>query len=211
MSEARGYSVAVNAFRTQYDYLPGDYGAIISGVIPSVAGDQDGKIEYLAGQGIWWSIREGVNAWFHLINSGIIDNKLTLNWPIRAFNGQHIPFQVVGTNIPASKLDGVGWVFANTAAGNVVIATGDIDSGLLGSVNPSVENQQFATPGVITPSDALSIDTKLDDGLANAGRVRSYAYSYVIYYQPGFCSNGSEYRTAIKDKACALEFTIDIS
>ena len=217
MSEARGYNVAVNAFRVQYDNLPGDYGTEIAapvglaGAVNSGLGNQDGRIQYMMGEAELGrgSAREGIIAWLHLINSGNIDDRVAINVPVGVVNNTRIPVQVVGQNIPDSKIEGLGWVFANTAGGNVLVATGNIPEMFS---NASVKNQQFVATGALTPTDALSIDTKLDDGAANTGKVRASELlaDGASPAQDG-CFVGATYSTATTTKTCALEFTVDIS
>jgi prepilin-type N-terminal cleavage/methylation domain-containing protein len=212
MSEARGYNVAVNAFVVQYDDLPGDYGTIIGGTIPSIAGDGDGEIEYLAGQLTGnGSFREGTNAWLHLINSGTIDDTIALTDTLSPATTVDAAAQAIGTNMPDSKLDGVGWMFTNSTNTNfvdtnVVIATGAIAA--VASVEATTDTNFIAT-GAMTPTDALSIDTKLDDGLGHTGRVQSSE----LIATPANCSVVATgvYATGTATDECALEFTVDIS
>lgn len=202
MSEARGYNVAVNAFVAKFDALPGDYNQAMdnpTAALSAVAGNADDVIDYISGTST--SVVEGINAWYHLLNSGTIDETLTA---VGGISGQAAIGAITpGTQIPGSKLDETGWVFDNDDAndqGNVVVATGPI-----ATVTPTASTEAEFTPtGAIVPVDALSIDSKMDDGAADAGEVRAFG---------GLtdCSSGSAYSTQNEDPECALSFTVDIS
>lgn len=241
MSEARGFNVAVNAFVVQYDELPGDYGTAIGS--PASNGNQDGQISYLSGLGTGnGSILEGVLAWNQLINSGTIDETITpVTIPLA--NAGSSPVLTIGTHIPDSKFDGLGWVFdyvggqvrLDTAAGalqadsgalvedrNVVIATGGDIAAVTGS---ETTDQNFVPVAAMTPTDALSIDAKLDDGDPDSGRVRvpenlvdAFAEASPVATLCAVDDNDTDtevtdttYNTASSDDECALEFTVDIS
>ena len=212
MSEARGYNVAVNAFRVQYDYLPGDYGTEIG---DSSFGNQNGRINFGDVQTTNVLSLEGVIAWYHLINSGNVDTSLTV-FPTGPGNnsktfdtiGQITPGLTPRTHIPGSKLDGMGWLFDNNGGRNVLIATGAVASN---TVSFYIPFHVRLTAGALTPSDALSIDTKLDDGVANTGRVRGSSFLTEFNNTRANCFSEAIYTTAITTRACALEFTVDIS
>ena len=211
MSEARGYNVAVNAFRVQYDNLPGDYGTEIGA---SSFGNQNGKINFVDAQSATVTSMEGVIAFHQLINSGILDDTLTAVTFTLTTSGGTPPLEI-GTNIPNSKLDGVGWVFDTSShgIGNVIIATG----GPIPALAVDTPSSSTVTPvrafGAITPADALSIDTKLDDGIADNGRVRG-SFRRARSTDCFRATNGAVpgyYETARTTPDCALEFTVDIS
>lgn len=199
MSEVIGYKVAVNSFSAIYDDLPGDYGVAIGGAL---AGNGDKAIEYAVGDGSADStILEGPNAWHHLIDSGTVDDTLTINTGgIALADADTDNDHSVGTNMPDSKLDGVGFMFDNDGTSNLLVATGNI-----ADITPtgSATAINFTRTGVMTPVDALSIDAKLDDGIANAGEVQAGI--------AGSCSSTTTYTTTDADEECALEFTVDIS
>ncbi len=216
MSEARGFNVAVNAFVVQYDELPGDYGTPIGS---SDFGDADGQINYVDTQTALISVGEGINAWHHLADSNTIDESLTaltsndINITVA---GEDIAAQTAGTDVPDSKLDGVGWVFDynDTASNerNVVIATGTIALVDVAALNTVYH---VVAEGAMTPTDALSVDTKLDDGIANSGRVQGSTLlpdaPVSTSFQESDCFTTTTYNTSETGESCALEFTVDIS
>ena len=89
MGEARGYAVAVNAFYTQFDALPGDFATAVAST--DVVGDGDDTIEFFG------SAAEGSEAWNDLAAIGAIDDDLDV---VAAATTA----RVVGDNIPSSKI-----------------------------------------------------------------------------------------------------------
>jgi hypothetical protein len=204
MSEARGWNVATNAFIAQYDELPGDYNVLIAhatdDALDGPAGDADGTIEYLSNG----NVSESLGAWYQLINSKTIDSVLSAPsvGNIQAVaSGSFGPISIT-SNMPASKLDGVGWMFGNSDAGtNVVVATGEIAA----FNHATGTSERFVATGVIDGVNASSIDTKLDDGIANTGRVQGSS----LLATPADCFTAGVY--ASTESVCALEFTVDIT
>jgi prepilin-type N-terminal cleavage/methylation domain-containing protein len=187
IGEARGYAVAVNAFFTQYDALPGDFStSIASG---DNVGNQNSRIEYFSGT----SVSEGNEAWRDLRTAGAIDNILT----ITAGNTAQSP----GVNIPGSKTKSNGWVFDSTASDsrNWVVLTGT--TAAADTTNTIVNGSSRASSALI-PTDALSIDAKTDDGRANTGRVQGVLSS---------CFSGAAFTVATTTRACALQFNVDVN
>jgi prepilin-type N-terminal cleavage/methylation domain-containing protein len=216
MGEARGYNVAVNSFYVQYDSLPGDSATVIAvttasaTAVSSAAGDANGRIEWVDGKAA--NVTEGQNAWAALKNAGIIDTVLTYNIPqsttpfatfLPGTGAGGVIAQVAGTNYPNSKIKSSGWIFDWITANsqNVAILTG----GPIAATTAVASTAAAAVPvGSITPSDGLSIDTKMDDGLPAAGKVRAHA-------TPSACVSGGAYATSLTTTSCAMTFQIDIT
>jgi prepilin-type N-terminal cleavage/methylation domain-containing protein len=208
MSEARGYSVAVSGFFSQFNALPGDFGTSLgtpantSGTITfdndSVNLDND-KIEYCASCSTTAGTLDGSEstiAWYHLKQSGAIDTVITYASAGTAQSAQ--------TNFPASKVKASGWVFdynTNTKQ-NVVVLTASMD--LSESGNTPVNGTPIAA-AAITPSDALSIDSKIDDGIANSGKIRA------VLADCSAAADSPNYKVTDKDKKCALSYQVDVN
>ncbi len=186
IGEARGYAVAVNAFFTQYDALPGDFSTSISS--GDVVGNQNARIEYATNS-------EGTEAWRDLKTAGAIDSILTIITANQA--------QSPGVNIPASKTKSNGWAFDsdNTSLKNYVVITGAILASADAS-NSLINGGSFKSSGALLPTDALSIDAKTDDGKANTGKVLGVLSS---------CYSAATYTVATTTKVCALAFNIDVN
>ena len=238
ISEARGYAVAVNGFFSQYNALPGDYTVAIAG--SSNAGSTNGgnsKIQYFASDISSFS-SESVVAWNQLIATGTLDSTLSLTYTAVT------TAQTVGTMMPASKIKFAGWHFDyrnNVGADvNYTSATGTAEGAAAAAANQNVVvltpatlaassdatlvngevNIAYTTDGVgaLTGPDALSIDTKVDDGFANAGRVRGLnpgtynsGSSTSDCYTISTNSNSSYIVSSGTNKVCNLTFQVDVN
>lgn len=216
MGEARGYSVAVNAFFTQFNAYPGDFntpvGSVTSPTFSSgqlVVGNGNSRIEF-CGAGCAsgdYVGSENAIAWQHLKFAGAIDVAPTFVSGVTAN-------QTYGTHFPASKIKSAGWVFDYNTANNqnVVVLTGAMTAAASAAGN-SVVNGSAISTAALTPTDALSIDIKIDDGIANAGKVR--AVSTTLNSANIFkCINStpaSGYNITEQTKVCALQFQVDIN
>ncbi len=243
ISEARGYAVAVNGFFAQYNALPGDYTVAIAGSSyagPTNGGNS--KIQYTASDTVNSTggaayASESVVAWNQLINTGTIDSTLTLTYT------SVTTAQTVGTMMPASKIKFAGWHFdyrnnvgatnnytsaTGTAEGtaavaanqNVVVLTPATTLGATATDSPTLvngaTNLAYTTNGVgsLTGPDALSIDTKVDDGFANAGRVRGLNPGTVASngcYAINASSNANYVVSNGTNKTCNLTFQVDVN
>lgn len=219
MGEARGYAVAVNAFYTQYNGLPGDYatplGAVTGVTTPAdslAVGDGDNRIEFCttscASNALTSTGSEGSIAWQHLRFAGAIDVTPT-------FTGGGTATQTVGISgtfhYPGSKIRGGGWGFDynTTSLQNVVVLTGSTTTGATVDANSLVNGTVIAT-GVLTAADALSIDSKIDDRVANSGKVRGIdgAGAAAVCLDAVTPAN---YNVANTNRNCALSYQIDVN
>lgn len=193
MSEARNYAVGVNAFYTQYNALPGDFGTAVSA--SDAVGNGNSQIEHDSG-----SVAEGVEAWRDLRTIGAIDNSLTyVAW------SSGTPQLTVGTHFPASKVKASGWVFDyNTSTSqNVVVLTGGSVNASGGTANTNTPVNSTATAvAAITPADALSIDAKIDDGAPATGKIQGVVSG---------CVTSGAYTVATTTRACALSYQVDVN
>lgn len=235
ISEARGYAVAVNGFFAQYNALPGDYTVAIAG--SSYAGSTNGgnsKIQYIASDASAYS-SESVVAWNQLIATGTIDSTLVLNYT------SITAAQAVGSAMPASKIKFAGWHFdyrnnvgstndytsatgttegtASVAANqNVVVLTPATIAGATATNSPTLVNGAVnlayttSGTGALTGPDALSIDTKVDDGFANAGRVRGLNPGTTSgCYTLNSTGNMTYVVSSGTNKTCNLTFQVDVN
>ncbi|NBX53305.1 MAG: prepilin-type N-terminal cleavage/methylation domain-containing protein [Proteobacteria bacterium] len=209
MGEARGYAVAVNSFFTQYDRYPGDTDINV-GTSSTCNGDRDNTIEYLITSPA--NCSEGIDAWNDLKDIGAIDLALTLTTTQTA--ASTVPVLVPVTNIPGSKIKGAGWAFdyltIDSSLHNVVVLTGTtlaktklIDDSTLANRGAS---------GIVSPGDALSIDSKIDDGKADSGNVKGWDKSTAGAAGGCRASTSSLYYVADGSKKnCILSFRVDVS
>lgn len=227
ISEARGYAVAVSGFYSQYNALPGDYTTAVAGaaVSDSTYG-LNSKIQYYNGN-ITTTSSESSVAWDQLIKTGTIDNSLTLT------SSNVTNSQAVGTNMPSSKIKFAGWHFdyrinvggdtdaayttasnegksASPAYQNVVVLTGATSSGTT-ATDTLVNGTNPVATASLTGPDALSIDTKVDDGFANAGRVRGLGTTNSVCYTQNTSANVGYIVSSASTKVCALTFQVDVN
>lgn len=224
ISEARGYAVAVSGFYSQYNALPGDYTTAIAGAFVSDnTYGLNSKIQYF-NDNVTTYDSESVVAWDQLIKTGTIDNSLNLTYAAGT------AAQAVGTNMPASKIKFAGWHFdyrisvtADTDAAyttatnegkaaapayqNVVVLTGAVAAGAT-ATDSLVNGSSPVATAALTGPDALSIDTKVDDGFANAGRVRGLL---TTCYSANASENVSYTVSSASSKVCALTFQVDVN
>lgn len=199
MGEARGYAVAVNAFYSQFNALPGDYRTALGTV--TAIGDGDDRIEYYSDASA--PVAEGLQAWLALKAIGGIDSTITLVAVGVA--------QVPTTNMPASKTKSSGWAFDynKTSTQNVVVLTGATTTG---TATDSLVNGLTKVSPAILATDALSIDAKIDDGVANTGKVRGVdSAATVAAVAADTCSVTTAYTVARTAKTCALSYQVDVN
>lgn len=198
-------AVSVNSFFTQYDRYPGD-SDISVGSNGKCPGDRDNTIEYLGTK-----CAEGLDAWNDLKDIGAIDLALTLT-TTEVGDGSaafaSVPAMTPVTNIPGSKIKGAGWAFDYAGSQNVVVITGTTTASKTDLItNSTLANR--AGKGIITAGDSLSIDSKIDDGKADAGSVRGY---HTVDDKCTSTSAASQYKVSTgSEKNCILAFRVDVS
>lgn len=207
ITESRTWAVSVNSFYNQFDSLPGDYDQKLGDI---TGGDDDGTIEYdnnVAGAGD--EKMEGRNAWRHLSITKILDSSVIYataadNTDLPAAAKVTAAYSTFGIYLPASKIQSAGWDFDYdaTSTDNVVVLTGTIAKD--GTNTDTLVNNTIRSTGAITPIDALSLDSKYDDGNGAAGSVQGVGTT-------NDCHNGGAYATTKTAKGCALSFKIDVN
>jgi prepilin-type N-terminal cleavage/methylation domain-containing protein len=191
IDESQYYIQALNAFKDKYGQMPGDFSTATS-VWPAADavaatckttvtdlkktcnGDGDGLI---TAQGTSSTHFEQFRAWQHLRLAGMIESEIT---PIAASGGTQV--KTVGYNIPSSKLSGAGWGLLGLTITYVTVtdtriinySANDIPPNhvlILGgnsfAAYPNKPHQNF----ILTGLQAKAIDSKIDDGLQNTGKV----------------------------------------
>ena len=196
MGEARGYSVAVNAFYTQYNALPGDFNSTLA---YGTAGNGDNYIKYYDG-----TLSESANAWLQLKAIGAIDSITSITLVSAATAGP-----VYGSTAPASKIKSSGWIFSTLGGtNNYVVLTGPV-----AVATAAAEADTLAT-GALTPADALSIDSKIDDGIATTGKVvgNVIAAGNDAVSDSTTCYNTTTATYAARtERTCAVAYRVDVN
>ncbi len=190
MTDAQKYIQAAQNFQQKYGALPGDFANAQaywnSGAAPTCPstyaaqltppttcnGDGNGQIGTSGSGGSYAaSAPEYFLFWEHLSDAQLISG--IYNGSPGSAGGGTGSDHVIGTNAPASKLDGAGfgvtWVGVKTSGttyyynsfGHVFIF-GGYSSNFLPAGN------------IMTTLEALSLDTKYDDGLPSSGNIQSW-------------------------------------
>ncbi|MBU6140316.1 MAG: prepilin-type N-terminal cleavage/methylation domain-containing protein [Proteobacteria bacterium] len=231
ISEARGWSTAVNGFYNQFNAFPGDYinplggqnGGVGNGnsqinaytVLANPGGDASAAANCVTA-GVAGSVTgtfrgcmyEDNVAWHQLRSAGVLDTNTVSDPSTGPFNATTTwsvaDNATFGTTNPGSKIKSSGWVFDynTTSLQNVVILTGAITTA---PATVSAYADGTRTTGAIAPADALSIDTKVDDGVANTGRVQAVEPS------GNTCFTTTRYDTGTTTKTCALAYQVDLN
>ena len=191
IDEARIYNSAIDNFYIQFNQLPGDADISVKG---SATGDKNGKIEYINAS----SYSESQIALQHMVMANIINSNLDL-YVFAVEAGEDLPEQIPGVNIPASIIKNGGWIFDSINNINNIILTGKL-SALTNIANLS-QNSLGSISGIITPTYALAIDRKIDDGVADKGKVRGLLKS---------CFFKSTYLTTNSARECVLAFEMSM-
>ncbi len=209
ISEARAFATSVNGFYSQFYAYPGDYATQIGA---SWGGDNDNKIEYYTSASASTPLSPSENnvAWQQMKNAALIDGTFISSTSLV----ESTTAPTFGTHTPASRIKGGGWAFdyrdlttaatAEANAQNVIVLSGAISLTVSGTASNIHAPTGAKSSGIILPSDALSIDTKIDDGIANAGKVRGVLTG---------CNGASTatYTTTTTTRACALSYQIDVN
>ena len=173
-SDFTRYGTAMYAFRDKYFALPGDFvGATnfwgtASGGCPSGArtgtqtcnGNSNGAI----------SQPEGILFWQHLANAGLVEGSYAGYGTAAA-----------GTTVPRAKISGAYVSFPYDASGGMEMLNASSSTtytptyGKNGTISGSGDSC-YGCGGVIKHEEAWNVDTKMDDGLANRGKLRAELY-----------------------------------
>jgi prepilin-type N-terminal cleavage/methylation domain-containing protein len=220
-AEARGYGVAVRAFHTQYNSLPGDFDKAVFNAANDELGDNDSLIQYLNSS----NKPEGLEAWKDLFAIGAILDEETYTTTSAAKITQANAGSVLYTQIPSSKLKNSGWVFDNWPHDNqnavllIHRTTAAASTGMLTA--DSTASAGFS--GTLTPADAFSIDEKLDDGSPVLGDVRAQSGVTDATRSTGGANSchssangaaspavGGTYDLASVDRDCVIAFSVNV-
>ena len=244
ISEARGWSTAVNGFYNQFNAFPGDYNVVI-GSPAGAAGNSNSQINAFTSaanpSGIGSTTTACANttstagcayednvAWVQLKNAGVVDTN-TVSAPTLSTSGA----TSFGVTNPQSKIKSSGWLFdygsangsiagTNQFGQNVVILSGaPTTTTAMDASNSYVNGATSArVTGAITPADALSIDTKVDDGKYSTGRIQGInpGTTFGAVTTATTCGVSATvgtaptaYNTAQTTKNCAISYQVDLN
>lgn len=189
IKEKEGFDAAVNTFRLKYNALPGDitnahqfFGTACGDTTTSgetgCNGNGNGKIEETTNA---FFLAEEYKLWMHLSLAGLINGTYT-----GRVADIMDPIAIAGENVPISSLKTMSW-FA-VASGNAMSpwSSTSRNAYCLGEAN----NTNYCVPTMLV-DDAYAIDSKIDDGLPESGKVFGdgagdcYGASYFANMSPG--------------------------
>lgn len=207
------YHAAVYTFRDKYFALPGDMSNAtkfwgVQNASPATCkttastsaltcdGDGDGEIKWGA-----TGSNEPYRAWQHLANAGLVEG----NYPgIADVAGTNLA--TPGYNVPRTKIaqGGVTLVSLNDYTSD----SGSFFQGTYGnlfSVGAAYTDHETRV-GFITPEDAWNIDTKLDDGMPQYGKIRGRRSATCT---TTMSNADAEYALTLSDKGCAFRYLLE--
>lgn len=172
------FSTAINNFKFKYNALPGDFSNAKSywpddsqytGFV-TLNGDGDGVV---TDGGLSDEVKlEATNAWEHLSLANLLDGN---------YSGIDLPNISAGGVIPKGSINGSQYCFMNNGGG----FTGGVHQSAQlilqygkGTVGSSATG--CADRSIVSPQEALSLDTKVDDGVALEGKWRAINGSSAI-------------------------------
>jgi len=170
ISEYNKYDIAANAFKLEYASLPGDmpnaysyWAGNCAGSAATCNGNGNGRVLYNEA-GIAQS-QENFMAWRHLNLAELIPGSFTGD---NDSSGIHDMTPAI--NVPGSDFNGGGWYYGSNSYWQ-----SNIDS-IIGIKNwlviGSESNTSHTFNALFTPSQAKSIDDKVDDGIPFVGKVK---------------------------------------
>lgn len=171
VSQKEKYDAAVNTFRGKYNALPGDisnpaaFGLSDGGLSTSTGrGDGNGLIQGSGSSSPLVYVGEPAMMWRHLSQANMIDESMT---GITTYDPATVI--VIGeTTMPGAK-SGRG---SNIYLVNIQGLNNYLLAGFRGSTTAGTGEFTLAPNDTLSPTEALQIDSKTDDGLPISGTTR---------------------------------------
>lgn len=197
VSDINKFRAAISAFRVQYDALPGDmktadsyFSACVTDPnlsINTCNGNGNGHIRYSD-----WSLPsgayEGWRAFEHMHHAGLLELSLT--------NLGHRPPPGIGAG--EQSLKGVNIPEGSFGNGYTIGITSGNTSRVYSIAIGAETGAWVSDGGVFTPTEAYSIDNKVDDGIPDQGKWTSYGEVP--------CRNISAYVLSSSAADCSLNY-----
>ncbi len=181
------YKKALQLFKEKYNYLPGDMptatnfwgtdagcpntGYSAGEAVPKTAtcnGDGNGRID---------TFYEAMRAWQQLADAGFIQGSYS------GIQGNASAYSLaIGTDVPASKVPGCGWMIGYVPTTYIVQAPYSTTYQLGTYLALTSGGWDLHYPPCLTPSESYGIDLKIDDGLAYSGNVTDGLWPFRVLY-----------------------------
>lgn len=194
ITDANYYNTAAINFKQTYQTLPGDFTNATTlwgtdangcttggGATGTCNGNGDGQIINPTGSPVASQQQEYFLFWQHLFLAGLISQ----NTSNQAGAGSGYD-TIIGVNAPTGSIKGSGFsvFWVGTQSGNADFFDGFYGNAMFfgashGLISGAVD-YYYTRDGVLTPDQAQSIDTKIDDGAPGTGKVRTYKSSTTI-------------------------------
>lgn len=209
---------AIAEFRDKYMGLPGDIttaesiwgadsgcpGTSDTNSFKTVTcnGDGSGTIGNSSMSGALSRQFEWFRAWQQLSNAGLIRGSFT-----GAPGAGSASQAIIGVNVPTSQLSGAGWTLNYMLLNSDSMMWADQYGHVL-NLGGYVTND-YTRGAILLPEEALSLDTKIDDGSPGRGFVRAWRTSMLSN-----CTNtdtsqdAALYNATYNEPACALVFIL---
>lgn len=176
LSQQENYKTAMMAFREKYRCMPGDC-ASAHQFFGSACGDSTTDPDTgCNGDGDGFNrgdmdLGEQLKFWMHLSMASLVQG----NFSGRGDATGDGPAAVIGENVPSAKISGLGW--NGIVSGEASSYNGDMANNAIWGVsyagNNTVTHAQLYGGPFVSRSDAYNMDSKVDDGLPDTGKVRA--------------------------------------
>lgn len=180
VSQFEAFDAGVTTFRLKFNSLPGDMpNASDFGFDPTSNGNGDGYVGLCnSSPGCIWSVgnqtaleHEHIDFWYQLSFANVLRDHLVSY----AMAGPPSPLGVVSPRVKITSSGSMtsGWGILSEAMYSISAGSGRVPahSFVLGGGDARVT---IVTAGVFVPADMWAIDSKIDDGLPLAGKVRGW-------------------------------------
>ena len=206
LTDARTYAIAMQQFKQKYGFLAGDFptatsvwgsdSANCTSSLDTTGGTCNGNGDgQLATAGAASAPGEIFELWRQLVLGGYISGNYTgINGPGNA-NFNTVP----GVNVPQGSINSTAYAYyswGNNPSGTSFYA-GDYTNVL---VFGKQAINSWPSYGPLTPSEALEIDTKADDGQPAFGLIRTFTNTY----WNGTCVSSNTPSTAVYNSATSV-------
>lgn len=199
VTEVANLQVAANSFYAKYNKHPGDFDEAVAYWGATTAnGDNNGKIEFKNTAGT--PVYEGYRLWQHLSYAGMVENPYLGTATTGA--------AALITDVPDSSSGG-GYLFDHSSSATAYNGATAGAYGMLGK-NIMVLGKPLATTvspilasGILTPSQAMGLDTKMDDGVPTSGSVRGADGNGAT---AGNCVTSNLYKLTVTGRDCIMIF-----
>jgi prepilin-type N-terminal cleavage/methylation domain-containing protein len=212
------YRKAIGEFRDKYYGLPGDIttaegiwgadagcpGTSSTTVVKTATcnGDGNGSIGSSTSSGLLSNQHEWFRAWQQLSNAGLMNGKFT-----GAPGDKSLSAALPKVNVPESKLIGAGWTLNFMLLNSNSMLWADQYGHLL-NLGAAVEGD-YTRGAIMTPDEAVNIDTKIDDGKPGTGIIRAWRTTILSdCTKNDNAQSGAIYNGTFQDRACSLVFLL---